>query len=276
MIRKLKGSNGYEASTDCVKKRNENCTRRVSPKSEGSGKGNLMLKPPTKSGETMHLPPIYSSLVREKKPRFFIRTPVSRRSIESSIGQVISSLTQNSLNKSHIIARRLSIDDLVSTEGCETLTDIEKIFCDQKYLNIKTQSKDQQDLKEEPKSASLVLTGTLCEKLNQRLTRTRATPHQHVLEETKTGVSSGLHSNIPQKTIIVPDIPKTAFGVHNSYHEIDLKKDFRILQCEELSNNPKPKHKSLSLIKDEELRQRILTEIMLEKKPNNDEEEDED
>ena len=272
----LKKLDGFESSPSCIKKIDKSSTSTLNPKSAVNYLNNLTPKSAIQGSKRSHLPPLSSPQARENKPRFSIHSPMANRSIESSIGNIISSLTPNSLNNSCRLPRGSRIDRPQLTEGSESLTDIERILDDQKYFDMKTPFKDQKDFKNLSTDVSLVQAKTPCRNTKVRRYNISVTEPKEKLKQTTRDKYFESQPNIhclPQKTMRVLDIPKTAFGVHKSYHEIDLKADLRVLEIEELSNNAKPRYRSLSLVKDQELRHRILSEIILEKKQYKDEEE---
>ena len=70
------------------------------------------------------------------------------------------------------------------------------------------------------------------------------------------------HSPLKRRKLIVPDIPKAKFGEHKAYNELDISEDFKTIEVIEKPREPKYKSRVDSLGKEQDIRYRILSDIL--------------
>lgn len=219
-------------------------------------------RPPKHPSLSMHLPAISSPGSQPSRPRFSIVKSPRLKTIESSIGYINASLTPNASSSYRALFKSFGSCD--SDE--QNTTDIEKIISQQSYVYV-------------PKKANT---------LNKSFEAQVKSPcssdtNKKKKERTFSQVVSHLESQplkLPQiylesqekpkfKRMIIPDIPKAAFGVHKPYHELNIQEDFKLIQVEEKTRDVRFRSRTDSLADEKIIREKVLREILLEKHCDN-------
>jgi hypothetical protein len=217
----------------------------------------LLTKPPKPPRHSpIHLPLLSTPSV---KPRYIIFKSPQRQKIDTSLGRLNSSLTPTgSESRSLLFPSLNSSRSINSNESCEeTLkTDIEKIIQDQKYFknpqNRLNRSSDSPLTEVKPRQSFRVKSEEAYKK------------NLHQIEYFNTEPKN--HSPVKRRKLIIPDIPKAKFGEHKAYNELDISEDFKTIEVIEKPREPKFKSRVDSLGKEQDVRYRILSEILSSKK----------
>lgn len=207
-------------------------------------------KPPKHPLQGLHLPVLVSPIVGTRKPRFsIVMSPHANNSLETSIGNICTSLTPNSTRVRSVRARNLN----ESSDSSE-MTDIEKIINDQSYFSF-----------EKTPKINLNKSANETQKIKIKIKTSRLVKKKKKFEIEKEKVElPALHYE--KKEIIVPDIEKAPFGVHRAYNELDLQMNFRKVNVELKPREEKFKSRKLLSLSEQEERDRILSEILFEKR----------
>jgi hypothetical protein len=203
---------------------------------------------------SLHLPQISPMIT---KPRFSIFSTSSSK--KSNLGRINSSLTPNSLQEVTlpIINSSRSVNTTESSEEVE-MTDIERIIQDQMYFKkkrknrlIKSTELEFQKEKPETRGKSHVCESFLDELVSRNLKEIKRKSPEKV------------------KKLIVPDIPKTKFGVHKDYNDLKVENDFKTVEVVDKPLGNKFKSRIDTLGKEQEVRMKILSEIVSTKRSLN-------
>lgn len=219
-------------------------------------------KPPKVPLQRLHLPLINSPCSMKKQRYSILYSPVNA-SEEPKQKKVYSITPNNSLSRDSISSHSNSITNnksLGSTEETEK-SDIEKITDCQKYFKFKRSKLDSLKSAIELKNTKKV------KDVIKSLDMTHQNYSFRIQEPKETNILPEIKppgKDIIRK-IIIPDIPKAAFGVHIPYHDLDLDQDFKTIEVNEKPRDPKFKKRSEVLSKEKDLRDKILSELLLEK-----------
>lgn len=211
-------------------------------------------KPPVHP--SVHLP-MLSPLVQ--KPRFTILSSAGH-SRNSNLGRINSNLTPNSFCEDVSFPNIASSRSVVTTESTEEneMTDIEKIIQDQMYFKNKIRKN------------RLIKSTELCigkEKVLQE-TRGKSQNCDSFFEELILKSQKEIRRKSPEKIkkVIVPDIPKTKFGVHKDYNDLDVESKFKTVELPDKPQEKRFRSRADSLSKEQDIRMKILTEIVSTKR----------
>ena len=232
-------------------------------------------KPPKHPGQKAHLPQTKSPHSEEIKPRFSIfRSPYSNSSIETSIGSIRSTLTPNKeyyREKKYYSSDKIKNDYSTDSNDENSKTDIEKIINEQNYFKFQKKSRlylQNKGISQEFRDKIIAKTERKSSNNNETLKHKKLNEEKNENKNEITLPPINLHNKNIIRKLIVPDIPKAAFGIHNPYNELKIENDFKIVQVEEKPRAPKFRSRSDTLEKDQQLREKILQEILSEHKKN--------
>lgn len=216
----------------------------------------LLTKPPKAPRHSpIHLPLLNTPSV---KPRYIIFKSPQRKNLDCSLGRLNSSLTPTGSETRSIFPSLNSSRSINSSESCEdtSKTDIEKIIEDQKYFkksqNKLNRSSESPLIVVKPHQGFRVKSEEAYKKINHHIEFNYTEPNNH--------------SPVKRRKLIVPDIPKAKFGEHKAYNELDLAEDFKTIEVIDKPREPKYKSRVDSLGKEEDIRYRILSDILSSKK----------
>jgi hypothetical protein len=205
-------------------------------------------------------------------PLFSTRTPWASHSLFSSTvntpntasNALFSPISTTTQQTDGGISSTLTRSSSLLSEENES-TDIEKILNDQQYKRKTKNSKN----KTTP-SCDFKQNTQKCEEFNIKSKKySKKCSRIFIPIAQDCGIrkeSRGEKETI--KRIIVPDIPKAAFGVHRAYHELNVTQDFKTIEVKIKPREPRYRSRNLSLDADKQLRDKILYDLILSKHQN--------
>lgn len=218
-------------------------------------------RPPKHPSKSVHLPAIVSPPYQPSQPKFSILKSPRLRTIESSVGYVNTSLTP----KASSSYRALFNSNLNDNNEDQKATDIEKIITQQSYIYVPKSSNPL--IKSYGSQPNSPHTSDSYKKVSKR---TFSDVVSHI--ESEPLKLPHINPESPEKSykkLIIPDIPKAAFGVHKPYHDLNVQEDFKLIQIEEKPRDYRFRSRTDSLVDEKRVRDKILRDILVEKHNKN-------
>ncbi|OMJ95199.1 hypothetical protein SteCoe_1401 [Stentor coeruleus] len=208
----------------------------------------LSSRPPKHPLKNIHLPSIVSSY-QPSQPKFSISKSPRLRTIESSLGYVNTSLTPKASSSYRALFNCNSNDN----NEDQKITDIEKIITQQSYVYVPKNSNSL--IKNYDSQPTSPHTSKPYKKVNKR---TFSDIVSHI--ECEPLKLPQINPEIPEKSykkLIIPDIPKAAFGVHKPYHDLNIHEDFKLIQIEEKPRDYRFRSRTDSLVDEIRVRDKV-------------------